>query len=190
MLLAAVAHAADDQDVVQATWKPAEIKYSYTGFTTAYDCLAFQSKMKAILKAVGAHEHTKVLATGCPISRVSRDFFVTITTATPVIGDRAEMSSQDRSRQELLAKLGVKNDLDQQFPATWKRVDLSDDRRLDLQPGDCELMDDLKDKVLPKLGVKIVEEDVVCTPRQTSIRTPKLVVEALVPVKGADTVGT
>jgi hypothetical protein len=188
-LLTSFAHANDSQAPVQAQWNPVEIKYSYTGFTTGYDCLAFQSKMKAILRTLGAHPQTKVLATGCPISRVSRNFFVTITTATPVTAEHADTSSQDKSRQELLDKLGVKNDLNEEFPAAWKRVDLSEDRRLDLKPGDCELMDGLKRELLPKLGVKIVEDRVVCTPRQVSIDTPKLVVEALVPVRSADTAG-
>jgi hypothetical protein len=189
-LLAMSAQAASDQDVVQAKWKPAEIRYSYTGFTTGYDCLAFQSKMKSILRTLGAHPQTKVLATGCPIGRVSRNFFVTITTAMPMAADQADTSSADKSRQELLDKLGVKNDLSGQFPAAWKRVDLSEDRRLDLEPGDCELMDGLKRELLPKLGIKIVEDRVVCTPRQVSIDTPKLVVEALMPLQSADTAGT
>jgi hypothetical protein len=178
---------ADAQAPVQAEWKPAEIRYSYVGFTTAYECLAFQSKMKAILRTLGAHSQTKVLATGCPLNRVSRNFFVTITTATPVPADQADSSPQDKSRQELIDKLEAKNDLSTEFPAAWKRVDLSMDRRLDLKPGDCELMEGLKRDVLPKLSVKVVEDRVVCTPKQVSIDTPKLVVEALVPMESADT---
>jgi hypothetical protein len=98
----------------------------------------------------------------------------------------ANVSRADQSRQELLEKLGATKGMDEQFPAAWQRVDLSEDRRLDLKPGDCELMDGLRREVLPKLGMKIDEDRVVCTPKAVSIDTPKLVVSALVPVKSAD----
>ena len=179
-------YADDAQAVMQAKWRPLEIKYSYTGFTTAYDCLAFESKMKRILRTLGAHPQTKVRAQGCTINRPSRNFFVTITTATPIPAAQDDAPRQDKSRQELLDRLGAQPELNEQFPAAWKRVDLSDNRALDLQPGDCELMEGLRDHVLPKLNIEVVQDRVVCTPRQVSIDTPKLEVSALVPVKSAD----
>src|SRR5688500_6960165 len=84
MLLPSVGHSAEESASssapVQATWKTQEIRYSYTGFTTAYNCDAAEDRIKAILRALGAHEQTKVSATGCNFNRPSRNFFVTITT--------------------------------------------------------------------------------------------------------------
>ena len=72
-------------------WKPVEIKYSYVGFTTAYNCDAFESKVKNILLALGANPLTKVQANGCiDVNRPSRNFFVTITTATPIAASEAK----------------------------------------------------------------------------------------------------
>ena len=82
---------------MQAKWRPLEIKYSYTGFTTAYDCLAFESKMKRILRTLGAHPQTKVRAQGCTINRPSRNFFVTITTATPIPAAQDDASGRTRA---------------------------------------------------------------------------------------------
>ena len=57
--------AASAEDVpIQSTWQVQEIKYSYVGFTTAYDCDSAAAKIKAILKEVGAHPNTKVTAQG------------------------------------------------------------------------------------------------------------------------------
>src|SRR5688572_26780772 len=56
---------ADSASSVQAVWQPVEIKYSYVGFTTAYNCDAFESKVKTILLALGATPLTKVQANGC-----------------------------------------------------------------------------------------------------------------------------
>lgn len=179
---------ADAAQPVQSVWKPVEIRYSYVGFTAAYNCDAFESKMKRILQALGSPPQTKVQANGCvDLNRPSHNFFVTITTATPVPASEAKEPANE-SEQELIARLnGGKNALaTQPFPASWKTVDLSHDRRLNLQPGDCELMERLRDDVLPKLSVKVVSARIQCTPNQLSIQTPQLRVSALVPLPKAD----
>jgi hypothetical protein len=183
---------AGSEAVVQSTWQPQEIQYSYIAFTTAYNCDAFESKLRNILTALGAHPQTKVRASGCELNRPSRNFFVTITTATPVSAADAALQKTkatpgSEAQQKLLDRLGVKKPISSEpFPAAWKTVDLSGDRRLDLQPGDCELMEGLRDHVLPKLGVKIVADRVQCTPKQLSIQTPELKVSALVALPSAD----
>lgn len=182
---------ADDLGAIQSTWKPQEIRYSYLGFTTAYNCDAAETRLKDILLTLGAHPQTKVRATGCDMNRPSRNFFITITTATPVAAADAAASgnapANSTSKQELIKRLGIKSSItDEPFPATWKTVNLSTDRKLDLQPGDCELMAGLRDRVLPSLSVKVVTDKVECTPHHLSIQTPELTVFALVPVPSAD----
>jgi hypothetical protein len=177
---------------IQSVWQPQEIKYSYVGFTTAYNCDAFESKLKSVLKTLGAHPETKVRASGCDLNRPSRNFFVTVTTATPVPAseeaiNRIKSSGYSESQQKLLERLGTKKPVSSdQFPAQWQTVDLAQNRRLDLQPGDCELMEGLRDHVLPKLDIKVVENKVQCTPKQLSIQTPQLKVSALVALPSAD----
>lgn len=186
-LLLPLASHGEDSAPVQAGWKTQEIRYSYTGFTTAYDCDAAEDRIKAILRALGAHEQTRVSAQGCTFNRPSRNFFITITTATPApIADLSKTPAQT-SRDELLERLGVAAaKLDETFPAEWKTVELSRDRKLDLEPGDCELMQGLRDHVLPKLSVKIQADRVQCIPRQVSLATPELTVSALVPMANPD----
>jgi hypothetical protein len=190
MLLPLASQAADSSAPVQATWKTQEIRYSYVGFTTAYDCDAMEARLKEILHALGAHEQTRVSAQGCMFSRPSRNFFITITTATPIpVTDAPKAAAKtSTSKQELLKRLGVQSQqLDETFPAEWKTVELSRDRKLDLQPGDCELMQGLRDHVLPKMAVKIVADRVQCIPHQLSVQTPELTVSALVPAATPDT---
>lgn len=175
-----------DETPVQAKWQVQEIKYSYVGFTTAYNCDAAASKIKAILVALGAHPDTRVNATGCPLSRPAKNFFITVTAVTPVPADQAVETAGEKSRQELLQRLGVKQNFTDQFPATWKSVDLAKERRLDIRPGDCELIEGLRDRVLPKLSLKIEEDRVSCTPNQLSSHSPQLRVSALVAMKSPD----
>lgn len=169
-------------------WKPQEIRYSYVGFTTAYSCDAAEDRLKDMLLKLGAHPQTQVRATGCNMNRPSKNFFITITTATPVaVTAKANATSADKSEQELIKRLGIKGSIsDEQFPARWETVNLSTDRKLDLKPGDCELMQGLRDQVLPSLAIKVVTDRVQCTPHHLDIQTPELTVSALVPVPNAD----
>jgi hypothetical protein len=191
MLLPLAGYAAESSAPVQAAWKTQEIRYSYTGFTTAYNCDAAESRLKAILRALGAHEQTRVSAQGCDFNRPSRNFFINITVAAPVPLDQAKAADPPdkarTSRDELLKRLGVASQvLDENFPAQWQTIELARDRKLDLQPGDCELMQGLRDHVLPKLSVKVVADRVNCVPRQLSYQTPELTVSALVPMAKPD----
>jgi len=188
LMLPLLSGAAEPSAPVQSTWKTQEIRYNYTGFTTAYSCDAVEDRLESILRVLGAHKQTRVSATGCELSRPSRNFFITITTATPVpLGDSAKPAPTRTSRDELLKRLGVASQqLDETFPAEWKTIELSRDRKLDLEPGDCELMEGLRDHVLPKLSVKVVTDRVNCVPRQLSFQTPELTVSALVALPKAD----
>jgi hypothetical protein len=173
---------------IAAKWQVQEINYSYTAFTTAYDCDAAADKLEAILKTLGTHPNTKVRASGCNGNRPSRNFFVTVTTAVPVpTAEIKEPTGADKSREDLLKRLGVKGDIStDEFPAAWKSIELSKERRLDIRPGDCELLESFSKRVLPKLGIKIEEERINCTPNQVGFQPPQLKVSALVPLKSPD----
>lgn len=178
---------AADEAPIPSTWKVQEISYSYLGFTTAYDCSSVEDKIEAILRKLGAHPNTKVRATGCPGNRPSRNFFITITLASPIPVADAKVSNAEKSKQELLKRLGTKSDFSSdEFPAVWKTVQLSKDRKLDIEPGDCELMEGLRDKVVPKLTAKIQSERIRCTPNALSLADPELNVSVLVPLESAD----
>jgi hypothetical protein len=193
VLAAKLSHAAhadtpDAAKTEQAVRKPVEIKYSYVGFTTAYNCDAFEQKVRSILLTLGAPSQTRVQANGCiDVNRPSRNFFVTINSAAVIPASEAK-EPPDKATRELAERLTGKKDplRTDPFPAQWKTVELSRDRRLDLQPGDCELMDGLSKDVLPKLSIKVVSDRVTCTPHNNSIVTPELTVSALVPLPKAD----
>lgn len=175
------------QSPIQSVWMPQEIRYSYVGFTAAYSCTAAESRLKDILLALGAHPQTKVRANGCYNDRPSKSFFISITTATPVAAKDMKFVRTEKSEQALIEKLGgAKAVSSEPFPAQWQTVNLSRDRKLNLKPGDCELMQGLRDSVLPKLSIKVVADGVQCVPHQLTIQTPELTVSALVPVPSAD----
>ena len=83
---------------------------------------------------------------------------------------------KDKSKRELAERVrGEKEDPEAlaPFPAQWKRVSLSRGKA-HLEPGDCELIDELRRKVLPKLSVRLVKDNTHCTPHQVTLGQPQL----------------
>jgi hypothetical protein len=180
------------QEPVQAIWKKQEIPFYYQSFTTLYSCSSLEEKIKRLLVGLGASRELKLRSRGCMSPHeISRMPYVEITIVSPVVATPEELAALDktRSKRELAARVRGESKqaaLDAaQFPAEWKRVSLSRNKFY-LEPGDCELIEQLQDKVLPKLAIKVVGEKVKCSTNQLWVKQPKLVVEALMPMPKPD----
>jgi hypothetical protein len=170
---------------VQAIWKPQEFSFHFQSFTTFYSCSGLESKLERIIKALGGKDvNVRVSAAECPtaIARMPR---VVVAVTSPVEATPEAIAERDKSKstRELTARVQGKRaeavEGADQFAANWKRVSLSRGA-LNLEPGDCELIDELRRKVLPKLAVRIVNDSVSCSPNQLTLGQPQLEVDALV----------
>ena len=68
------------------------------------------------------------------------------------------------------------------FPAVWKTISFARSRQMKLSPGDCELVLQLRQHILPRMAVQIVSDQVRCS-QFGNIGKPQLTVSALVPVE-------
>ncbi len=67
----------------------------------------------------------------------------------------------------------------QHFPATWTTLSLRG-TEMPLTAGDCDLVHQLREQVLPKLSVEVLNEPPRCTPVLSRSRLPpKMKVRAL-----------
>jgi hypothetical protein len=184
--------AATGEAPVQAIWKPQEVEFYFQSFTTFYSCSSLEAKVKRLLIAVGAQKGLKVSTRGCfSSSEIARMPRVEIELTSPVEVSPEVLAELDKTRstRELTARVrGDSKQADaqeQQFAAQWQRVSLSRGK-LNLEPGDCELVEQLKKKVFPKLAIRIVEDEVQCVPNQLTMTQPRLIVEALMPMAAPD----
>jgi hypothetical protein len=175
---------------VQAIWKQQEITFYFQSFTTFYSCTGLENKLERIMRELGTYSDVRVRSSDCP-SSVARMPRVTLQVIAPVEATPQALAERDKNKsvRELARRVRGKSlekldDLDQ-FPAQWRRVPLSRGK-LNLEPGDCELIDELRRKVLPKLAVRIVNDDVQCSPNQLTLGQPRLEVEALVEIPKPD----
>lgn len=180
---------------VRAIWKPQEIGFHYQSFTTLYTCRSLEAKVRRVLRALGAQPALRVRARGCmSTSDIARQPYVEIRLVSPVEATPKALAEleQTRSVRELAAR--VRGDSaqaaadEQPFPAQWQQVSF-ERRKLDLDPSDCELLEQLSRKVFPKLAVRVVSEDIRCVPNQIARTRPRLIVEALIPLPPPDQVG-
>jgi hypothetical protein len=175
---------------VKAIWKTQKIDFHYQSFTTFYACNSLEDRIEGLLKAMGARAKVRVRSPECP-TRIATMPRVLIDVTSPVEATPAALAEQAKGKgtRELAARVQGKHPEEMQgedpFAAQWQRLSLSRGK-LDLEPGDCELIDELRRKVLPKLAVRIVDNGVQCTPHQLSLGQPRLEVEALVEIPKPD----
>jgi len=194
--VAATEVAQPSQAPAQAVWKQQSVRFHFQSFTTFYSCSSLEEKMKRILVALGANEATSVRSRGCTVrDEISRMPSLEIELISPVEATPAALAelNKTKSTRELAARVrgdSAKADkMAAQFPAQWRRVSFSRGQ-LRLEPGDCELIEQVKRRVLPKLAVKIVTDEVRCLSHQLSSAQPRLVVDVLVEMPTPDAATT
>ncbi len=174
---------------VQAIWKDQEFAFYFQSQTTFYSCSSLEAKLARILRELGAQARVKVRSVDCQSGPV-RMPRVIVNARTPVAATPQAIAERDKgkSKRELAARVrGETEDPEAlaPFPAQWKRVSLSRGA-VDLEPGDCELIDELRRKVLPKLAVRVVQDSMHCTPHQLALGQPQLQVDALIALPKPD----
>jgi hypothetical protein len=135
----------------QGVWQKHEYSFQFLGFTTTYSCDGLASKLKVLLIAAGARADAKSTSGACARGYGAPDKFarayLTFYTLAPVAN--GENSSPPTN--------GV-----------WRQVALADRSPRELRLGDCELVEQFRDKVLPMFTTRHVENQMTCVPKQLS----------------------
>jgi hypothetical protein len=186
--------AAEESAPVQAVWKPQEISFFFQSFTTFYSCDSLESKLEQILSQLGAQADVKVRSTDChrgPVRLPRADIhLISPVEATPEA--LAELK-KNASTRELAARVSGDRakaaELAEQFPAQWKRITVGKSARASgIESADCELLDQVRRKIVPHLAVRVIGSDAPCPTNSPSLTRPTLVVEALIEMPKPDEV--
>ena len=143
---------------VNAQWRSYDLNFRYMGFTTYYSCSGLEDRLKSILIELGADRDVKVTATGCfGPSDFNNMLSARIKVRMPVT-EGGEAAS---------------------FPAVVKDVTLRGDS-VHMGSGDCELLEQVRDQLLPGLELSLVKASLACVPGHVATSRPILQVKALV----------
>lgn len=168
---------------VDAIWKAQRIDFEYRAGGAAYSCSGLKAKIERILVRVGAGEAIALSTYFCDdltgIARLQIAFESPIEATVQNVQEANAYDSHDvliaRARGEALESTNSV----QRLRAEWQTVSFARDRRMRLAPADCELVEQLRRQVLSRMSLRIVRDDVRCSPFG-NITPPRLTVSALV----------
>jgi hypothetical protein len=157
-----------------AVWAPKELTFVYQGFTTEYSCDGLRDKVRSVLLELGAREDLQVNETACS----------SLGQPGPFPGVRIKMNVLQPAADKS-ATAGT-----QSVPAHWKAVDLTPDRDAVSAGGECELVEQVKQSILPLFATRNVQYSSNCLPHQLQIGATQLRAEVLVPDQNAMPAGS
>ena len=123
-----------------AVWVPLQLTFPYRHFTTQYSCSGLETRMRSLLLKLGARPDLEVRGYGC----------TQLSGPDPLAGVKIKM--------DVLEPAGTRPGL----AAHWQRVDLLGDRETLEAAGDCELIEQIAQKILPLLTVRNVDYHATC----------------------------
>jgi hypothetical protein len=135
----------------QGVWQKHEYNFQFLGFTTTYSCDGLASKLKVLVIAAGARADAKSTSGGCARGYGVPDKFA-----------RASLKFYT------LAPVADGQNASPPVNGAWRTVAIADRSPRDIALGDCELIEQFRDKVLPMFTTRNVDSRMTCIPNQLS----------------------
>jgi len=157
--------AAADAQGVAAVWTPKQLRFVFLGFTARYSCDGLRDKIMRTLLMFGARPDLQVNDYACTGGLGRPSPFPSVAIKVNVL-QPADSAGADATGQTLNAQ--------------WKPVDLTANRNpLDVA-GDCELIEQIKQRILPLFTTRNVQYESTCIPNQYLVGGTHLKAEVLI----------
>jgi hypothetical protein len=152
-----------------AVWTEKELTFVYQGFTTRYSCDGLRDKVRTVLLDLGAEKKSlKVMEMGCSSSAGRPD---------PFPGVRVKMRVLQPAGSPDAAKAADPTPV----AAHWQPVDLKLRDNFTTDSGECELVEQIRQKIVPAFAARNVDLQTTCIPHQATVARPILKLDVLVP---------
>jgi hypothetical protein len=150
-------------------WQQHQYDFQFFGFTTTYSCDGLAGKLKVLLIAAGARADLKSRPGACAQQLGRPDKFASASLTFYTLAPAG-------------ANPGVAGPA---VDGIWRPVSFAARKPRELATGDCELVEQFRDKVLPMFTTRNIDNNVTCVPHQQSGSVINLKFESFVaaPVK-------
>jgi hypothetical protein len=154
---------------VSAVWTPKQVRFVYMGFTAKFSCDGLADRVREVLLLLGARKDLQVNPTPCAAPYGRPDPFPGVTIKMNVL----EPASDKNGKSD--------NATAETVPAHWKRVDVNSALARDplWVAGQCELLEQIKQSILPQFATRNVQYQSTCVPHQLSVGGTQLRTEVL-----------
>jgi hypothetical protein len=136
----------------QGVWQKHEYSFAYMGFTTTYSCDGLADKIKLLLIAAGARQDAKSRAGACANGFGRPDKFARASLTFYTLAPVASGTSADSKPVD----------------AIWRPVSFAYRSPRELTTGDCELVEQFRNNVLPMFTTRNIDNHTSCVPHQES----------------------
>jgi hypothetical protein len=150
-----------------AHWVERKLDYTYQGFTTKYSCDGLRDNVRQVLLALGARKKDlKIRSSGCtrlngvpePFPGVVAHFWVLVPATPDDAGKVGNTSIQ---------------------PTQWKTVNFARLQQFRFDQGQCELLEQMKNKALPLFTSRNLLYRSSCVPHQVTVGDIQFTVDVL-----------
>ena len=153
MLLSTAALPADApaSPAARGSWQTHKYSFQFLGFTSTYSCDGLADRLEELLLAAGARVDAKSQPGACAAPFGQPDRFA-----------RADLTFSTLAPLDAAAAVG------KPVKGTWRTVTFGAHSPRDLQIGDCELVEQFRQQVLPMFTTRNVQSNTTCIPNQES----------------------
>ncbi|MEP6549089.1 MAG: hypothetical protein ABJD53_16650 [Gammaproteobacteria bacterium] len=151
-LVASAAAAPTGAPPDQGIWQKHEYSFAFMGFTTTYSCDGLADKIKVLLIAAGARPDAKSRAGACASGFGRPDKFARASLIFYSLAPAATAASTDSKP----------------VAAAWRSVTFAYRSPRELTTGDCELVEQFRNNVLPMFTTRNIDNRTTCVPHQES----------------------
>ncbi|MGO9595710.1 MAG: hypothetical protein ACLQFF_03335 [Steroidobacteraceae bacterium] len=137
------------------SWQPHSYEFHYMGFTSTYSCDGLADKLQLLLRLAGARADAKV------VPLCTRGYGVPDELAqAKVVFSTLQLAKATSPGASATAAKSV--------DGVWRHVELAPQHPFELQLGDCELVEQFRDTLLPMFVTRKLNNQVSCVPHQES----------------------
>jgi hypothetical protein len=165
VILGGAAAARADDAGVQAVWTPKKLQFTFMGFTARYSCDGLADKMKRVLLDLGARSDLKLNPIGCSSGFGRPSPFPGVSATVQVLQPLGDQSPGPDTKV---------------IPAHWKSVVVAPRGDPLNAAGDCELTEQIKQRILPMFATRNIEYSSTCIPNQLQVGGTRLSAEVLI----------
>lgn len=149
------------------TWQSHKYSFQFMGFTTTYSCDGLADKLRIVLLAAGARADVKSTPGACASGFGRPDKFA-----------RADLTFYTLAPADSGTAAG------NTVQGVWRPVTFTARQPRELATGDCELIEQFRQQVLPMFTTRNVAANTTCIPHQESGSNIDLKFDAFVAVPG------
>jgi hypothetical protein len=134
------------------SWQSHKYSFQFLGFTTTYSCDGLADKLRILLLAAGARSDLKSHPGACASGFGRPDKFA-----------RADVTFYTLAPADTNTAAGAKP-----VNGVWRSVSLGAHSPRELAIGDCELVEQFRNQLLPMFAARNIIDNMTCIPHQDS----------------------